>query len=124
MEGKGDLDGPAAGVGVGDCAGEAATDPTDTLKPCPSFVKVDRRDLLEDPLACTLTGADGGDFSCDGVGGGLDEAVTTNCRPLAVVADKGRDSLPLLDLAAELVTLLKAAGLGALAGASLLKRFD
>lgn len=124
MEGKGDLYGPAAGVGIGDCAGEAATDPTDTLMPCPSFVKVDRRDLLDDPLACTLTGADGGDFSCDAVGGGLDEAVTTSCRPLVVVVDKGRDSLPLLDLAAELVTLLNAAGFGALAGASLLKRFD
>lgn len=124
MEGKGDPDGPAAGVGIGDCAGEAAADPLDALKPCPSLVKVDRRDLLDDPVACTLTGADGGGFSCDGGGGGLDEAVTTICRPLVVVVGEGRDSLPLLDLAAELVILLNAAGLGALAGASLLKRFD
>lgn len=124
MEGKGDLDGPAAGVGIGDCAGEAAADPLDALKPCPSLVKVDRRDLLDDPVACMLTGADGGGFSCDGGGGGLDEAVTTICRPLVVVVGEGRDSLPFLDLAAELVILLNAAGLGALAGASLLKRFD
>lgn len=124
MEGKGDLDGPAAGVGIGDCAGGAAADPLDALKPCPSLVKVDRRDLLDDPVACMLTGADGGGFSCDGGGGGLDEAVTTICRPLVVVVGEGRDSLPLLDLAAELVILLNAAGLGALAGASLLKRFD